>query len=153
MVGIRWRGWQDVVGDRGNKRALEVEIIEDAVVYASESLEFELDVLCTEPLEESDFVVMQERLLEDVSNSLMLLCVRRRVVDVARNGGLGIRYVCKTIFGLVPHRCSPGLSMGSRSLSAHTLRESRQVECYARMTMAKGCRLQVYLFTNGGTTG
>ena len=43
--------------------------------------------------------------------------------------------------------------MGSHSLFAHTLRASCQVECYARMTMAKGCRLQVYLSMDGGTTG
>ena len=92
-VGIWRRGWWDVVGDRRDKGALEVEIVEDTVVYASESLEFELDVLCTEPLEESDFVIVQEGSLEDVSDSLTLLCVRRQVVDVAGNGGLSVRYV------------------------------------------------------------
>ena len=30
---------------------------------------------------------------------------------------------------------------------------SHQVEHYARMTVAKGCRLRVYLSTDGGTTG
>ena len=153
MAGIRQRGWWDVVRDRRDKGALEVEIIEDAVVYASESLEFELDVSCTEPLEESNFVVVQEGSLEDVSDSLMLLCVRQWVVDVAGNGRLSVRYICKTIFELVPHRCSPGLSTGSCSLPAHTLRAGRQVERYARMTVAKGCRLRVYLSTDGGTTG
>ena len=88
MVGIRQRGRWDIVGDRGNKGALEVEIVEDAVMYASELLEFELEVLCSEPFEESDFVVREERSLKDISNPLMLLCVRRRVVDVARNDGL-----------------------------------------------------------------
>ena len=87
-VGIQRRGRWDVVGDRRDKGALEVEIVEDMVVYARESLEFKLDVLCTEPLEESDFVVMQEGSLEDVSDSLTLLCVSRWVVDVAGNGGL-----------------------------------------------------------------
>ena len=62
------------------------------MVYASESLEFELEVSCTEPLEESDFVVVQEGSLKDVGDPLMLLCVRRRVIDVARNGGLIVRY-------------------------------------------------------------
>ena len=58
------------------------------MVYASESLEFELEVSRSEPFEESNFVVMQEWLLEDVSNPLTLLCVSRRVVDMAGNGGL-----------------------------------------------------------------
>ena len=92
MAGIRRRGWWDVIGDRGNKGALEVEIVEDAVVYASESLEFELEVSCPEPFKESDFVVMQERPLEDVGDPLTLLCVRRWVIDVAGNDGLSVRY-------------------------------------------------------------
>ena len=91
-VGIRWRGRWDVIGDRGNKGALEVEIVEDAVVYASESLEFELEVSCPEPFKESDFVVVQERPLEDVGDPLTLLCVCQWVIDVAGNGGLSIRY-------------------------------------------------------------
>ena len=62
------------------------------MVYASESLEFELEVSCMEPFKESDFVIVQERPLEDVSDSLMLLCVRRWVIDVARNDGLSVRY-------------------------------------------------------------
>ena len=62
------------------------------MVYASESLEFELEVSCTEPLEESDFVVVQEGSLKDVGDPLMLLCVHRWVIDVARNGGLIVRY-------------------------------------------------------------
>ena len=91
MAGVRRRGWWDIVGDRRDKGALEVEIIEDVVVYASESLEFKLGVSCTEPLEESDFVIVQERPLKNVSNPLALLCMRWWVVDVARNGGLLVR--------------------------------------------------------------
>ena len=98
-MGIRWRGWWDVVEDKGNKGALEVEIVEDAVVYASELLEFELEVSCTEPFKESDFVVMQERPLEDVSDPLTLLCMRRWVIDVAGNGGLNVRYSMCNYFG------------------------------------------------------
>ena len=90
-AGIWRRGWWDVVGDRRDKGALEVEIVEDTVVYASESLEFELDVSCTEPLEESDFVIMQERLLKNVGDPLVLLCVCWWVIDVAGNGGLSVR--------------------------------------------------------------
>ena len=58
------------------------------VVYASELLEFELDVSCSEPLKESNFVIREERSLKDICDPLTLLCVRRRVVDVARNDGL-----------------------------------------------------------------
>ena len=61
-------------------------------MYASESLEFELEVPCSKPFEESDFVVVQERPLKDVGDPLMLLCMRRRVIDVAGNGGLSVRY-------------------------------------------------------------
>ena len=90
-AGIWQRGWWDVVGDRRDKGALEVEIVEDVVVYACESLEFKLDVLCMEPLEESDFIVMQERPLKDVGDPLALLFVRWQVVNVARNGRLIVR--------------------------------------------------------------
>ena len=62
------------------------------MVYTSESLEFELEVPCMEPFKESDFVVMQERPLEDVGDPLTLLCVRRWVIDVAGNDGLSVRY-------------------------------------------------------------
>ena len=89
-AGIWWRGQWDIVGDRGNKGAFEVEIVEDAVVYASELLKFELDVSCTEPFEKSDFIVVQKGALEDISNSLPLLCVCQRIVDVAGNGGLSV---------------------------------------------------------------
>ena len=88
MAGIQWRGQWDVIGDRGNKGAPEIEVIEDSVMYSGESLKFELDVSCTEPLEECDFVVVQKRSLEDISDPLMLLRVRRQVVDMTRNDGL-----------------------------------------------------------------
>ena len=91
-AGVRQRGRWDVIGDRGNKGALEVEVVEDTVVYASESLEFELEVSRPEPFKESNFVVVQERPLEDVGNPLTLLCVCRWVIDVAGNGGLDVRY-------------------------------------------------------------
>ena len=91
-AGIWWRGQWDVIGDRSDEGKLEVEVIEDPVVNSSESLEFKLEVSCVEPLEESDFIVVQERPLKDVSDPLTLFCVRRRVIDVARNGGLSIRY-------------------------------------------------------------
>ena len=87
-AGIRWRGRWDVIRDRRDERELEIEIVEDPVVNSSESLEFELEVSCTEPLKESDFVIVQERPLENVGDPLVLLCMRRWVVNVAGNGGL-----------------------------------------------------------------
>ena len=83
-----WRGRWDVIGFGRDEGELEVEIVEDTVVYASESLEFELGVPGTEPFEEHDFVVREERSLEDVCDPLALLCMRRRVIDVTGNGGL-----------------------------------------------------------------
>ena len=63
-------------------------ILEDSVVDGSKVLKFELGVLGTEPFEERDFVVREERSLKDVCDPLTLLCVRRRVVNVTGNGGL-----------------------------------------------------------------
>ena len=37
-AGIRRRGRWDIIGDRGNKGALEIEVVEDSVMYGSESL-------------------------------------------------------------------------------------------------------------------
>ena len=91
-VGIRWRGRWDVIGFSGDKGKLEVEVVEDAVMYASELLEFELEVPRSKPFEKSNLVVVQERPLKDVGDPLMLLCVRWRVIDVAGNGGLSVRY-------------------------------------------------------------
>ena len=92
-VGIQQRGLWYIIGDGRDERALEIEIVEDAVMYGCEPLEFKLDVSCMEPLEESNFIVMQERSLKDISDSLTLLCMHQRVVDVARNGRLNVRYV------------------------------------------------------------
>ena len=88
MAGIRRRGQWDVIGDRRDEGELEIEIVEDSVVNSGELLEFELEILCTEPLKEGDFVVVQERPLENVGDPLVLLCMHRQVVDVAGNGGL-----------------------------------------------------------------
>ena len=88
MAGIWWRGRWDVIWDRSDERELEVEVVEDPVVDGSKVLEFELGVPGTEPFKEHDFVVVEERLLKNVSNPLTLLHVHQRVVDVARNGGL-----------------------------------------------------------------
>ena len=151
-AGIWWRGQWDVVGDRGNKGALEVEIVEDAVVYASESLKFKLEVLCLEPLEESNFIVVQEGSLKDVSDPLTLLCVCRWVIDVAGNGGLSVRYVgdvCITTWVLVPPRCSTRLSVGPVLCRTH---DTRHPGTICGVTTASGWRLLVYLHTDAGTT-
>ena len=88
MVGIWQRGRWDVIRDGSNERELEVEVVEDPVVDGSKVLKFELGVPGMEPFKEHDFIVVEERLLKNVSNPLMLLCMRRQVVDVAGNGGL-----------------------------------------------------------------
>ena len=58
------------------------------MVDGSKVLEFELGVPGTEPFKERDFIVMEERLLKNVSDPLTLLCVCRQVVDVTGNDGL-----------------------------------------------------------------
>ena len=87
-VGIRQRGWWDVVGFGGDKRELEIQVVKDTMVDGGEVLEFELGGLCSEPLEECDLIVMEIGALEDVKVPLTLLCVSWQVVDVAGNGGL-----------------------------------------------------------------
>ena len=87
-AGIRRRGWWDVVGFGGDKGELEIQVIKDAMVDCGEVLEFELGVPGTEPFKECNFVVGEERSLKDVCDPLMLLCVRRWVIDVTGNGGL-----------------------------------------------------------------
>ena len=88
LVGIRWRGRWDVIGFSGDKWELEVQVVKDAMVDCGEVLKFELGVLGTEPFEECNFVVGEERSLKDIRDPLMLLCVRRWVVDMTGNGGL-----------------------------------------------------------------
>ena len=90
-VGIWQRGRWDVIRDRSDKRELEIEVVEDPVVNGSEVLKFELGVSGMEPLEESDFVIVQERLLKNIGNPLALLCVHWWVVNVGGNGGLMVR--------------------------------------------------------------
>ena len=87
-AGIWWRGRWDVVGFGGDKGKLEIQVVKDAMVDCGEVLKFELGVPGMEPFEECSFVVGKERLLEDVCNPLMLLCVHRQVIDVTGNGGL-----------------------------------------------------------------
>ena len=88
MAGIWRRGQWDIVGFSGDKGKLEIQVVKDAMVDCGEVLEFELGVPGTEPFEERNFVVGEERSLKDICNPLMLLCVRRWVIDVTGNGGL-----------------------------------------------------------------
>ena len=87
-AGIWRRGRWDIIGFGRDKWELEVQVVKDAMVDCSEVLEFELGVLGTEPLKKHDFVVVEERPFKNIGNPLTLLCVHRRVVYVARNGGL-----------------------------------------------------------------
>ena len=87
-AGIRRRGWWDVVGFGGDKGKLEIQVVKDPMVDGSEVLELELGGLCSEPLEECNLIVVEIGALEDVEVPLTLLCVSRRVVDMAGNGGL-----------------------------------------------------------------
>ena len=87
-VGIRRRGQWDVVGFGGDKGKLEIQVVKDLMVDGGEVLELELGVPGTEPFEEHNFVVGEERSLKDVCDPLTLLCVRRWVIDVTGNGGL-----------------------------------------------------------------
>ena len=82
------RGQWDVVGFGGDKGELEIQVIKDTMVDGGEVLELELGGLCSEPLKEYDLVVVEIGVLKDVKVPLTLLCVSRRVVDVASNGGL-----------------------------------------------------------------
>ena len=87
-AGIRQRGRWDVVGFGRDNGKLEIQVVKDAMVDCGEVLEFKLGVPGTEPFEERNFVVGEERSLKDVCDPLMLLCVHRRVVNVTGNGGL-----------------------------------------------------------------
>ena len=87
-AGIRRRGRWDVIGFGRDEGKLEIQVVKDPMVDGSEVLELELRGLCSEPLEECDFVVVEIGALEDVEVPLTLLCVSRRVVDMASNGGL-----------------------------------------------------------------
>ena len=150
MAGIRQRGWWDVIGDRSDERELEIEVIEDPVVDGGEVLEFELGVLGMKPFKDGDLIVVQERLLEDVSNPLMLLCVCQRVVDVAGNGRLSyVCDICRANLVLAPPRCSTKLSVGPILCCTHDMRHPGTI---CGVTTASGWRLLVYLCTDTGTT-
>ena len=87
-AGIQQRGRWDVVGFGGDKGKLEIQVVKDPMVDGGEVLELELGGLCSEPLKECNLIVVEIGALEDVEVPLTLLCVSRRVVDMASNGGL-----------------------------------------------------------------
>ena len=87
-VGIRWWGRWNVIGDRGDKQELEVQVKKDAVVDSGEPVKLELGDLGSEPLGKGDLVVVEVRPLEDIEVPLALLCMHWQVVNVACNGGL-----------------------------------------------------------------
>ena len=87
-AGVWRRGRWDVVGFGGDKGKLEIQVVKDPMVDSGEVLELELGGLCSEPLEECNLVIVEIGALEDVEVPLTLLCVSRRVVDMAGNGGL-----------------------------------------------------------------
>ena len=91
MVGVRWRGRWDVIWFCRDKWELEVQVVKDLVVDGSEVLKFKLGIPSMESLKESDFIIVQERPLEDVGDPLALLCMCRWVVNVAGNGRLIVR--------------------------------------------------------------
>ena len=88
MAGIRRRGRWGIVGFGGDKGKLEVQVVKDAMVDCGEVLKFKLGVLGTEPFEERNFIVGEERSLKDVCDPLTLLCVRWQVIDMTGNDGL-----------------------------------------------------------------
>ncbi|KIM63449.1 hypothetical protein SCLCIDRAFT_24127 [Scleroderma citrinum Foug A] len=104
------------------------------MVDCCEVLEFELGVPGTEPFEERNFVVGEERSLKDVCDPLTLLCVRRRVVNVTGNGGL----TCSTKLSVDPVLCRT--------------RDTRHPGTICGVTTASGWRLLVYLHMDAGTT-
>ena len=87
-VGIRQRGWWDVIGFSRDKWELEIQVVKDLVVDGCEPVKLELRGLSSEPCKESDFVIMKVGMLEDVEVPLTLLSVSRQVVNVAGNGRL-----------------------------------------------------------------
>ena len=88
MAGIRRRGQWDVVRFGRDKGEFEIQVVKDTMVDGGEVLELELGGLCSEPFKECDLIVVEIGALEDVKVPLMLLCMSRRVVDVAGNGEL-----------------------------------------------------------------
>ena len=88
MVGVRWRGWWDVIWFCRDKWELEVQVVKDSVVDSGEMLKLELGILGTKPFEKHNFIIVEERSLKDVSDPLVLLCMCWWVINVTGNSGL-----------------------------------------------------------------
>ena len=88
MAGIWQRGQWDIVGFRGDKRKLEIQVIKDLMVDGCKPVELKLCNLSSEPFDKSDFIVVEVGSLEDIEVPLTLLCMCRWVVDMTGNGGL-----------------------------------------------------------------
>ena len=150
-AGVRQRGRWDVIGLGGDKWELEIQVIKDTVVDSSEPVELKLHGLGLEPFEESDFVIVEIRPLEDVKVPLALLSMSWRVVNVTGNGGLKckVQDVCNAIWVLAPPRCSTKLSIGPVLCRTH---DTRHPGTICRVTMTSGWQLLVYLHMDAGTT-
>ena len=88
MAGIRHRGRWDIIGFSRDKGKLGIQVKKDVMVDGCEPVKLELCNLGSEPFGESDFVVVEVGLLEDIEDPLTLLCVCQWVVDMTGNGGL-----------------------------------------------------------------
>ena len=88
MAGIRQRGQWDVIRFGWDNREFEIQVIKDSMVDGCEPVKLKLRSLSSEPFEESNCIIMEIGLLEDVKVPLMLLSVSWRVVDMASNDRL-----------------------------------------------------------------
>ena len=73
MAGIQWRGQWDVIGFSRDEWEFEVQVVKNSVVDGGEMLKFELGVPGVKHFKEHNFIIVEERSLEHVSNPLMLL--------------------------------------------------------------------------------
>ena len=90
-AGIQQRGQWDVVRFERNEWEFEIQVVKDLMVDGHELVKLELHSLGSKPFDESNFIIVDIGSLEDIEVPLMLLCMRRRVVNVAGNGGLIVR--------------------------------------------------------------
>ncbi|KIM55812.1 hypothetical protein SCLCIDRAFT_30073 [Scleroderma citrinum Foug A] len=89
-VGIRWRGWWDVVGFSRDEGKLEIQVEKDVMVDGCELVKLELCDLGSEPLGKSDFVIVEVGSLEDIEDPLTLLCVHQQAAATDITDPLGV---------------------------------------------------------------
>ena len=58
-AGVQQRGWWDIIGFSGDEGKLEIQVKKDVMVDGCEPVKLELRDLGSEPLSESDFIVME----------------------------------------------------------------------------------------------